>query len=321
MKKVCITVPLEAEQKEKFSALCTRNGYTVDFRDTDKMTPDDFSDYEIIIGTPSPSALSKAVSLRYLHLSMAGSNAFVKKGVLPSGVLLTNSSGAFGHAISEHMMGMVYALYKKLLLYRDNQNESLWRDEGTVRSIFGATVLVVGMGDIGEAFAKTAHALGMVVSGIRRTTAEKPDFIEKMYRPEDLKQIVGNFDIVALSLPETPQTIGLFDDAMINAMKDGAVLLNVGRGSAVVTDALVRALQNGKLYGAGLDVTDPEPLPTDHPLWKCKNCIITPHVSGFFHLRETYDAIVSLAFENLTLYFEGKTPKNTVDFSTGYRKA
>ena len=104
-------------------------------------------------------------------------------------------------------------------------------------------------------------------------------------------------------------------------MKDGAVLLNVGRGSAIDTDALVRALQSGKLYGAGLDVTEPEPLPADHPLWKCKNCLITPHVSGFFHLRDTYDAIVSLAYNNLSAYFEGKTPKNVVDFSTGYRKA
>ena len=321
MKKVCITVPLEADKQEKFTHLCEKFAYAVDFRDTKEMTPADYAGYEVIIGTPAPSDLSRASSLRYLHLSMAGSNAFVKEGVLAPGVLLTNSSGNFGHAIIEHMMGMVYSLYKKLHLYRDNQNESLWRDEGAVRSIHGAKVLVVGMGDIGEAFAKTAHALGMHVSGIRRTTVEKPVFIEVMYSPDELKSIVGNFDIVALSLPETAKTVHLFDEKMIDAMKDGAVLLNVGRGSAIDTDALVRALQSGKLYGAGLDVTEPEPLPADHPLWKCTNCLITPHISGFFHLRDTYDAIVSLAYDNLSAYFEGKTPKNVVDFATGYRKA
>ena len=321
MKKVCFIVPIESDMKEKFTALCEEHGYTADFFDEKLKSAADYAHYEVIVGTPSPHDLSGADSLRYLHLSMAGSDAFVKDGVFSHPVLLSNSSGAFGHAIGEHLMGMLYSLYKKLHLYRDNQQRCRWHDEGTVRSIYGTSVLVVGMGDIGSSFAKTAAALGMHVSGIRRTTTEKPDYIENMYRPDELKAVIGRFDVVVLALPETPQTHRLFDEEMIAAMKDGSVLLNVGRGSAVVTDALIAALNSGKLYGAGLDVTDPEPLPADSPLWQCRNCLITPHVSGFFHLRQTYDAIVALAYENLSLYFDGKTPKNVVDFKTGYRKA
>lgn len=318
--KILCTIPLDDKTKEKFDSLASIHASSIDFLAIDTLCADDIENYDIILGTPPLSLLSKAKQLKYLHLSMAGSNSYVKKGVLPDGALLTNSTGAFGHAISEHMIGMLFVLYKKLHLYRDNQRENKWQDEGKVASIYGARCLVVGMGDIGSAFAQRAYALGMKVSGIRRTTTEKPDYIESMYHPSELKDIIGAFDVVALALPETADTVKLFDKEMFSAMKKDSVLLNVGRGSAIDTDALYDALQSGKLRGAGIDVTDPEPLPKEHPLWQCKNALITPHVSGFFHLQETYENIVSLAYTNLEKYLEGKEPDNIVDFETGYRK-
>ena len=320
-KTILSLIPTEEPMRARFEALAARFSHTVRFRTPDTVRAEDYADASVILGTPPLSALRGAEKLEYLHLSMAGSNAYVAPGVLPAGARLTNSTGAFGHAISEHMIGMLFELYKKLALYRDNQREGLWRDEGPVRSVEGASCLVVGLGDIGSAFARRAHALGVRVSGVRRTSLDRPPYIERMIPFERLGEEIGAFDIVALSLPETPDTVRLFDAAMLGRMKDGAVLLNVGRGSAVDSDALAAALLSGKLSGCGLDVTEPEPLPPEHPLWRIPSAVITPHVSGFFHLRETYENIVALAYENLEAYLTGAPLKNEVDFSTGYRKA
>jgi len=103
-------------------------------------------------------------------------------------------------------------------------------------------------------------------------------------------------------------------------MKDGATLINVGRGNAVDTEALCDALEDGKLYAAALDVTDPEPLPSDHRMWKIENALITPHISGFFHLRKTYENIVDIFIENLSRFIEGKELENIIDMTTGYKK-
>ena len=320
-KTILSLIPTEEPMRARFEALSARFSLAVRFRTPDTVRPEDYADASVILGTPPLPALRGAEKLEYLHLSMAGSNAYVAPGVLPAGARLTNSTGAFGHAISEHMIGMLFELYKKLALYRDNQREGLWRDEGPVRSVEGASCLVVGLGDIGSAFARRAHALGVRVSGVRRTSLDRPPYIERMIPFERLGEEIGAFDIVALSLPETPDTVRLFDAAMLGRMKDGAVLLNVGRGSAVDSDALAAALLSGKLSGCGLDVTEPEPLPPEHPLWRIPSAVITPHVSGFFHLRETYENIVALAYENLEAYLTGAPLKNEVDFSTGYRKA
>ena len=321
-KKILSMIPTENEIKQKFVSLSAKYGYSIDFSENDKISSESLIPYEIILGSPSPSLLSEAKNLKYLHLAQAGSNAYVAEGVLPKDTLLTNSTGAFGHAISEHMLGMLFELYKKLHLYRDNQNLCSWKDEGRVKSVKGSRCLVVGLGDIGSCFARSASALGIIVCGMRRTTAaQKPEYVENMYPFSSLNDIIGEFDIVALSLPETPETIKIINEKNIALMKDGSIILNVGRGSAIDTDALYNALISGKLGGAGIDVTDPEPLPPDHPLWKCKNAVITPHISGYFHLKETYDNIVNLAYDNLKAYLEGNTPANIVDFKTGYRKA
>ena len=135
-----------------------------------------------------------------------------------------------------------------------------------------------------------------------------------------LDEYLPQADCVAITLPGTTATKGMFDAERMAKMKDGAILLNVGRGMIVDTDALCAALENGKLAGAGVDVTDPEPLPADHPLWKMENAVITPHISGGYHLQETHDRIVRIMAENLKRFLAGEPLRNVVDFSTGYRK-
>ena len=272
---------------------------------------------DVIIGTVPIEKLMQCVNLKLMQLSMAGSDAFA--GKLPNGAMLANASGAYGLAISEHMLGMLFMLMKKLYLYRDNQMKNLWEDEGEVFSIEGARVLTVGLGDIGGEFAKRCKLLGAYNIGIRRSVREKPEYMDEMHSLDELDRLLPMSDIVALALPNGAESKGLMNEDRLTKMRHGAILLNVGRGSAIDTNALVKVLNDGHIL-AGLDVTDPEPLPKEHPLWQCPGVVITPHISGYYHLRKTHDLIIEIAARNIENLISGRPIMNLVDSYTGYRK-
>jgi phosphoglycerate dehydrogenase-like enzyme len=163
------------------------------------------------------------------------------------------------------------------------------------------------------------HALGARVFGIRRHVDEKPDYLEALYRMDQIDDILPQCDIVALCLPNHPDTEGLFSRERIAKMKQGAFLLNVGRGSAVDTEALCDALESGALAGAGLDVVEPEPLPKNHRLWNIKTAMITPHCAGGDKFGEIYPSIIEVLCENLRRLQAGEPLLNRVDTETGYR--
>ncbi len=284
------------------------------------LTESDVRDAEVVIGNLPPQLLPAAVKLRWLQLNTAGADAYCRPGALPAGAILTNATGAYGLALSEHMLGQLLAMMKKLYLYYDNQRRCLWHDEGPVTSVAGAVVLIVGLGDVGTAFARLVKAMGAHVIGVRRRPADLPPWVDEMAAIEDLDACLGRADIVAACLPGTPATRHLFDAGRFAAMKDSAYFLNIGRGFSVVTDDLAEAVRSGHLAGAAVDVTDPEPLPADHPLWQVPNLYITPHISGQNHLAATTDNIVRIAADNLAAYLAGRPLKNEVDFATGYRK-
>lgn len=315
-----ILVVMPVNEKHKGQILEAAIGENVIFASSKDISDATLADMDIIIGNIETSRLKDARSLKWLQLNSAGSDTYARKGIMQEGALLTNATGAYGLAISEHMIGMLLELIKKLNLYRDNQKKSLWKDEGQIKSIYGSTILIVGLGDIGGEFAKKVKALGAYTIGIRRKNSVKPDYLDELYLADELDKVLPRADIVALSLPATKDTSKLFSRERFAIMKEGAVLLNVGRGSAVDSDALYDAITAGHLYGAAIDVTDPEPLPADHKLWKLDNMVITPHISGDFHLQETHDRIVRIACENLRAYLKGGKLKNQVDFNTGYRK-
>ena len=274
----------------------------------------------IIIGNPHRSLLKHAKNLEWVQLGSAGSNLYVEDGVLPANVLLTNATGSFGLSISEYMISMVLNLFLKQNLYQENQKNHLWRDEGRVKSIYGSTALIIGLGDIGCEFAKRFKALGGHTIGVKRTDSQKPDFVDELFLMDKLADLLPRADVVTLSLPETKETHKFFDADKLKLMKKGSILINVGRGTAVDTDALCDALNTGHLSGAALDVTDPEPLPADHPLWDAKNILITPHVSGGLNLPETYERIIALCADNIGRYLRGDKLRNLVDFKTGYKQ-
>ena len=311
---ILVAMPTYEEHEIRLKKACPEAAFT--FLHGNRPEREQLENAEIIIGNIPSGDLQYCRNLKFLQLSMAGSDTFA--GKVPENVLLANSSGAYGLAISEHMLGMLLMLTKKLYLYRDNQNEAVWHDEGNVTSIFGSRVLTVGLGDIGGEFAKRCKSLGAYNIGIRRTMRSCPEFMDEMHTLDELDSLLPSADVVALALPNSEASRHLMNEARLRSMKRGAILLNVGRGSAVDTDALVKVLNEG-LIMAGIDVTDPEPLPKEHPLWHCPGIIITPHISGYYHLRHTQDTIIEIAACNIENYMKGRQIRNQVDRITGYR--
>ena len=316
--KILVVLPVENRHKELLRSCA--EGAQMEFIPAKDLTKQLVQDADIIIGNVSPELLRGTGRLKWLQLNSAGTDGYTEDGILPEGALLTNATGAYGLAISEHMIGALLCIMKKLHLYGADQQKHVWGDHGNVTSIYGSKTLVVGFGDIGSEFAVRMNALGSRVTGIRRNQTEKPDYLEALYQMDALAECLRTADIVAACLPGTEETYHIFDRNAFAKMKKGAYFLNVGRGNAVDSYALAESLNSGHLAGASVDVTEPEPLPKEHPLWDAKNLLITPHISGNYHLQETHERIIQIAADNLARFMQGRELRNIVDFATGYRK-
>lgn len=312
MTKIYVATPVDDSRKQIFTSL---PGADVTFIDRASVTYEDIKDAEVILGNLPLDLVSKLPELKWLQLDSAGANNYSS---LPAHIQLTNASGAYGTAISEHMIGCVFMVMKNLARYLDIQKEHEFTNLGSVNTVSSSKVLSVGMGDIGSSFAKKMNALGAEVYGVRRRVHETPDYVKAMYTMDTMDEIIGECDVVALSLPETAETIHLFDEARMRKMKKGAILVNVGRGSAIVTEDLLKIMKDEHLAGACLDVTDPEPLPKNHPLWNTKHVYITPHISGRFNAAVTYDLVLGIFRDNLLRYLNGEPLEHVVDRSIGY---
>lgn len=330
-KRALVTIPTGERHRNLLQQAAP--GWEFRFRGTDTLvcapqealpgqpvTQEDVDWAQVILGNVSAAMLHGSPALEWLQTNSAGVEAYIQPGVLAGDTLLTNATGAYGLAIAEHMLGMLLELFKKLELYRDAQKSGAWQSQGAVKAVYGSTVLVLGMGDIGGEFAARCKALGAKVIGVRRSPRPCPEYADEVHLLEDLDSLLPHADVVAVTLPGTDATRGLMSRERLAKMKEGAVLLNVGRGFIVDTEALCDALERGHLSGAGVDVTDPEPLPPTHRLWNIPTAVVTPHISGFYHLRETHERIVGIFLENLRHFQAGEPLRNLVDFATGYRK-
>ncbi|WP_321971248.1 D-2-hydroxyacid dehydrogenase [Paratractidigestivibacter sp.] len=271
-------------------------------------------DVDVIFGNVRPPLLGAASRLRLLQLNSAGYDKYVACGTVPAGCALCCATGAYGQAVSEHLFASALCLMKKLPSYRDLQREHTWGDLGEVRSPAGANVLVLGAGDIGTHVARLFSGVGAHVCGVRRArVAAEPPF-ERMATMDELPGLLACADVVCSVLPSTPATRGLASGEFFGAMKPGAYFCNAGRGDLVDQAALVAALESGHLAGAALDVCSPEPLPEGDALWDAPNLLLTPHISGFYHLPVTLDNIVAIAAENLAHLAAGEPLRNHVEF-------
>ena len=314
---ILVLLPIDERQRKLIEIEAPNANYIYRTHlDIDKST---VQKADVIIGNPPAEMLIGSPNLKWLQLNSAGSDAYIKEGILNKNVLLTNATGAYGLAIAEHMIGVLLQLFKKLHIYRENQKLHLWKDEGEVKSIYSSRILIIGLGNIGEEFAKRVKAFGAYTIGVRRTNAQKPDFIDELYLMDRINELLPIVDVVALTIPGTKETYKMFSKEKLKLMKNGAVMLNVGRGNVVDTDALCDFVESGYLLGAGLDVVDQEPLPENHRIWDIENIIITPHISGGFHIPETLEKIVQISAKNLRSFINGEKLMNIVDFTTGYR--
>lgn len=316
MKNILVLLPVREEDKRLFEQIAPTANFT--YAKAETVDNSVLLEANAIIGNPPPMKIRESKNLEWLQLQMAGIGEFAKENMLPDGAVLTNASGAFGLAISEYMLGVLLQLFYNLHIYRDKQIQADWSYSGQAQSIYNSTALVIGLGDIGGEFARRLKALGAYTIGIRRKDVLKPDYMDELHLMDQLEALLPRADIVALSLPGTSLTNNIINKDTLRLMKKNAVLINVGRGNAVDTDALCDALEGGLIAGAALDVTAPEPLPKEHRLWKIKNAIITPHISGGFSLQETFERIVRISADNLEAYMSGKKLKNVVDTRAGY---
>jgi len=319
MEKGEILVLLPVEERHKKLLEEAAAGEPLCYAEAETVTREQVQTAQVIIGNPPVEYVSGSTNLKWFQSNTAGPDPYLKPGVISENAIITNATGAYGLAISEYMLGTLLSLYKKLNLYRDGQKKHEWVKLGKVKSVWNSTILVIGMGDIGGSFAKLVKNMGAYVIGVRRTDSRKPDFVDELHLSDEIDSLLPRADAVALSLPGNSQTAHILSRERIGKMKKDAVVLNVGRGAAIDTDALYDALKNGNLAGAALDVTDPEPLPPSHPLWDLPNAVITPHVSGGWSLPETFERIIQISARNLDRYLKGEPLENVIDRSTGYR--
>ena len=315
-KNILVLLPFGDSQKKALEAMAS--GCLFSYPSRQDLTQELIDKAHVILGNVPAARLASAANLEWMQLNSAGARDYIVSGHFPRGASLTNATGAYGLAISEHMLAMLLMLQKNLHRYHDNQKAALWQSEGPVTAIAGSTTLVIGLGDIGGEFARRMKLLGSYTIGLKRQAGPKPDFLDELHLTAELDQLLPRADVVELSLPDTPATRHLLNRERLAAMKKTAILLNVGRGNSIDTDALCDALASGRLMGAGMDVTDPEPLPPEHRLWKQPNAIITPHVSGGYSLAATRERILAIALDNFARYLDGRALGNLVDFEAGY---
>ncbi len=313
--KTLVLIPMSNTDKQIITQFSDH--LDIIFKDMNEVTitREDIDEAEIIIGYPPRKYLKMASKLRWLQTITAGVETYLTDNILSDDIILTNASGSYGESQSEFMFSMLISLMKKLHIYRDNQQDSRWLDEGDVMMLRGSTAIVIGLGDIGSEFARLLKAFGVYVIGVRRDSTKNCVYADEIYSFTDLDRHIHRADILGMVIPATPETVHLMDANRIAMMKEGSILVNTGRGTTVDNEALCDELESGRLAGAALDVFEPEPIPVNHRAWKIKNLLITPHAAGQDFMPHNWQKTLQLIEDNLRAYNEGKELRNIVDRS------
>lgn len=321
MRTIAITKKCMEYEKELILASVEKDDKVLFFGNENELLESiDFDDVEIILGEPELSTIHSMKNLRWIQMTWAGANKYTSALDFPKDLVVSNASGAYGCVISEYIVSGILALVKNLFPYRTQMQDGGWSKIEGEDTIEGKRVLILGTGNIGEETAKKLKCFGCETVGICRTPGKKVPFFDEMFTIDSLDEQLPCADIVIIALPGTAETTGMFDADRINRMKMDAILVNVGRGFIVKTDELTEALQSGCLRGAVIDVTDPEPLPENHPLRNMENVILTPHISGvsWGDNNFTKKRIMEIFCENLKRDSKNEPKRNVVDFRKGY---
>ena len=263
-------------------------------------------------GNIGPEVFERGANLRWIACPQAGPRAgYYHQGLVDSDVVVTNARDIYNDHISNHIMSYVLAFARGLHVYIRQQVDSEWRPGYEIVNLPDATAVVVGVGGIGGETARLCSEFGMNVIGVDPRVDSRPPGVSELVTPDALDEVLPRADFVIVTVPETPETQRLFTLERFRTMKSTGYFINIGRGATVVLDDLVAALEAGEIRGAALDVFEIEPLPSDHPLWKMPNVIITPHCAGAGPYLD--DRRTDLFIENCVRFSEGRELKNVVD--------
>ena len=315
MYDVLVLAPFSPRAKEKFLEIADGK---CRFTYADSMSAP-IDGYDIVFGNPSQKKIINAgEKLKWVQLLSSGTDRYNTD--FPDNVTLTSATGIFGESISQHVLCCILSLYRKMPRYLQLQKQHKWQISGFGKSLKGKTVLILGAGDIGCCTAKLLKAFGTYNIGVKRTVKDLPENFDEMHTLEDLDLLLPRAEIIVCCLPSTKSTVHLLDKRRFALMKRSPLIVNVGRGSLIDTSALIHALESKTLSGAALDVTEPEPLPEDSPLWDMENVIITPHISGPSLSDDGFmcDEIAQLCSDNLKSFLSAGKLINTVDLNQGY---
>ena len=276
---------------------------------------------QVILGICSPRLIRVAKNLHWLqHFGTGVDRCLLSPEAQQADFILTNAQHTAGPPIAEHVIAMLMMLARNLQYFHHLQQEQTWQRPPDTPSpmieIGGKTMLVAGLGGIGTEVARRAAALGMRVTATRRSGREGPDFVDYVGLSDELLELAAQADVIVNALPLTRETTGIFGREFFAALKQGAYFISIGRGRSTDTAALIAALKSGRLAGAGLDVTDPEPLTRGHELWTLPNVIITPHIS--YMTDRGFERNRLVITENLRRYIHGERMLNVVDIDRGY---
>lgn len=273
---------------------------------------------EVLMNYGDKSQIAPAKNVRYIHTISAGIDGYIDEVDRCHGSALpvTNGAGVYSDAVGEHVIALLLAVVHGIVPSVRNMAEKQWPAIPMLGNVNGKTIAVLGTGDIGNNAARICAAMGARVLGFKLHACEPFPPYSEIYTGDDgLDALLPQADAVLVCLPGSPFTKDMLDARRIGLMKAGSVLVNIGRGSIVNTEALMEALRSGRVAAAGLDVTDPEPLPPDHPLWDCPNVLITPHISGLGASKQKHAEWFA---ENLRAYLEGRPQPGAVNREMKY---
>lgn len=316
-----IGTAFDENHKHRLEAAAEATGCTIAYYPDNDAAMAHVENTHIVFGPSdgrSPDLVKAAPQLQWFASYYAGVDPLIKTQVLSENTILTNGSGAYGVTIAEHMIMVTLMMLRRYPEYYDFVQAKQFRSDLMIGSLYGATIVICGTGDIGSNFARRLRAfLPAKIIGVNRSGRCSADF-DEVVKIDDIDSVLPQADILALTLPGTAETNNLISRERIDMLRSSACIVNVGRGNSIDQDAVIDALNAGKLAGAALDVFREEPIPENDPAWNTPGLLVTPHCSGKMTMAFTRDTLVDTFCENLKRFHKGEAMLHVVDKSLGY---
>ncbi len=319
MEKLLVNLPeFNETQRQMIRKAADLKNYTAVFFDETEDALSEAADASVIL-SGNPALVPAAKKLRWFCAPSAGVDHFVRVwDAAPDQAILSNSSGAYGVTISEHIVLMLLELMRQREQYREIVSRREWVRNLPVRSILGSRITMLGTGDIGQETLKKLRGFRPAcIVGVNRSGQNPGGMFDRVVPVSELTEVLPETEVLIMSLPGTKESTGLLSREMLSLLPDYAIIVNVGRGNSIDEEALLSELRLGRLLAA-LDVFSTEPLPQDSPFWDCPNLLLTPHISGNMTLPYTVQRICELFLSDFERFFRGEKPERTVDIRRGY---